>query len=390
VICVGFTLIGRGNWSGGETYLRNMLGVVAKQLAGQVSATLFLTPVQAQRIGTSFDALLSRPAIVDPAVEGAGLGSRALKALLTGSDSRFAALVAEQRIDVMFETAQWFGNGFPVPVLSWIPDFQHRRLPHLFGQVDWWRRELGFRVQTSGRRVVMLSSGDALSDCENFYPASRGKTTTVRFAIDLEPAAPHARAAEIRRAYDLPERFLYLPNQFWAHKNHLLVIKAMGAIAARGNMGNALPVIMTGRTEDPRDPGLFARCMAEVEAQGFGRLVRHLGLVPLSDVFALNAAADALINPSLFEGWSTTVEEAKALGTPMLLSDIPLHREQAANARFFDPSDANDLATLMLDQAASPGRPVPDLAALEDAQQHRRAGYAAALHAALRQAMTLR
>ncbi|TIN29445.1 hypothetical protein [Mesorhizobium sp.] len=45
------------------------------------------------------------------------------------------------------------------------------------------------------------------------------------------------------------------------------------------------------------------------------------------DVVALIGAADYLLKPSHIEGWSTTVEEAKSLGTPMLLSDIPLHRE---------------------------------------------------------------
>ena len=40
MITVGFTLIGRGAWSGGETYLRNMLGVMAAELAGKVTAKI--------------------------------------------------------------------------------------------------------------------------------------------------------------------------------------------------------------------------------------------------------------------------------------------------------------------------------------------------------------
>ncbi len=41
----------------------------------------------------------------------------------------------------------------------------------------------------------------------------------------------------------------------------------------------------------------------------------------------------ALINPSQFEGWSTTVEEAKSLGVKMLLSDLEVHKEQAKRVR---------------------------------------------------------
>ena len=56
----------------------------------------------------------------------------------------------------------------------------------------------------------------------------------------------------------------------------------------------------------------------------------------------------ALINPSLSEGWSTTVEEGKSLGVPMLLSDLRVHREQAGDrAYYFDPEAAGQLASLM-------------------------------------------
>jgi glycosyltransferase involved in cell wall biosynthesis len=56
-------------------------------------------------------------------------------------------------------------------------------------------------------------------------------------------------------------------------------------------------------------------------------------------------ASSALLNPSLFEGWSTTVEEARALGVPLILSDLSVHREQAGNdACFFDRSSAASLA----------------------------------------------
>ena len=52
-----------------------------------------------------------------------------------------------------------------------------------------------------------------------------------------------------------------------------------------------------------------------------------------------------MINPSLFEGWSTSVEEAKSLDKRILLSNIPVHREQApARGIYFDPQDAADLA----------------------------------------------
>ena len=68
-------------------------------------------------------------------------------------------------------------------------------------------------------------------------------------------------------------------------------------------------------------------------------------MIPQEHVTALMLSSTALLNPSRYEGWSTTVEEARSLGTPLLLSDIPVHREQAGEAAsYFDPQSANELA----------------------------------------------
>jgi glycosyltransferase involved in cell wall biosynthesis len=378
VITAGFTLIGRGAWTGGETYLRNMLGVIADELRGRLQAKLFLTPEQHAKVGRVFDGFLAEPAVVDERVRGAGEGRRAMSALVTGCDRAFADLVIAHGVDVMFQSAQWHGEHFPIPLLSWIPDFQHRHLPHLMGRGAWWKRDLGFSIQARSRHRVMLSSQDAERDCVTFYPKAYGKTGVVRFAIDLDPAAVLQRVDQAKAAHGLPDRYLYLPNQFWSHKNHQVVVDALARLARAGDLDRALPVILTGRTDNPADPGLFERLMADVGTAGVASHFRHLGMIPYDDVFALNAGAIRLLNPSRFEGWSTTVEEAKALGTPMLLSDISLHREQAPDAAFFDTDDPDGLARLLLQTADEPyGRAPPET--LRERHATRRGAYAEAL-----------
>ena len=257
MITAGFTLIGRGAWTGGETYLRNMLGVIAAELPGRLRAKLFLTPEQHAKIGASLDRFLAEPVIVDGRVRGAGEGRRAIAALLTGRDAAFADLVTGHGVDVMFQSAQWHGERFPTPLVSWIPDFQHRHLPQLMTRPAWWKRDLGFALQAGSRHRLMLSSHDAERDCVTFYPKAKGKTGVVRFAIDLDPAAVLPRVAAAKAAHGVPDRYIYLPNQFWSHKNHQLVVDALARLAQAGDLSRALPIILTGRTDNPADPGLF-------------------------------------------------------------------------------------------------------------------------------------
>lgn len=54
------------------------------------------------------------------------------------------------------------------------------------------------------------------------------------------------------------------------------------------------------------------------------------GGVAYADVYALMRFSVRVINPSLFEGWSSAVEECKSVGKRLVLSGIPVHREQAA------------------------------------------------------------
>ena len=58
----------------------------------------------------------------------------------------------------------------------------------------------------------------------------------------------------------------------------------------------------------------------------------------------------AIVQPSLFEGWSTVVEDAKALNKLLIVSNIEVHKEQLQNsaAIFFDPDLHIDLAQILI------------------------------------------
>jgi glycosyltransferase involved in cell wall biosynthesis len=342
---VAFTLISAASWmgTGGYNYLVNLAQVLSAHVPDRVQMVLFVGTDTATANVEPFAAIAEVVRVA--AFDDARRNQRLRQALLTGCDHAAASAFREQRIDVLFECAQYYGWRFPFPRIAWITDFQHRHLPELFGFGAYWKRDLGFRAQILSRRHVMLSSEDSRSDCETFFPQSRGRTSVVRSAMlppDLSEADRHPAIASV---YQLPERYFYLPNQFWKHKNHRTVIEALRILRQEGY--NTV-VAASGRAEDYRHPGHFAALQSLVHEFGLTYNFRFLGVLPRQHVFALMRRCTALINPSLSEGWSTTVEEAKSLGVPMLLSDLRVHREQAGDgADYFDPQAAGQLASLM-------------------------------------------
>ena len=71
-------------------------------------------------------------------------------------------------------------------------------------------------------------------------------------------------------------------------------------------------VISTGNTHNYRNLNYFYELKKYILDKELEDMYRILGLVSFTDVQILAEISLAYINPSLFEGWSTTVEEAKS------------------------------------------------------------------------------
>jgi len=233
-----------------------------------------------------------------------------------------------------------------IPSIGWIPDFQHLHLPEFFDKSECEARDHQFMDIISRCKSVILSSQDALNDLNRFYTNKNTSTHILRFVstphdtIDTLP-----NQAELYARYNIDRPWFYLPNQFWAHKNHIAVIDALRLLKEQGD---DFLVIATGSTNDSRNEGYYASLMQKVNDYGLNESFRSLGVIPYSDVVALMKYSIAVINPSLFEGWSTSVEESKSLGKMVVLSDIPVHREQKPNrGYYFNPHNPNELANNM-------------------------------------------
>lgn len=88
-----------------------------------------------------------------------------------------------------------------------------------------------------------------------------------------------------------------------------------------------------------------------LEQEGGVEGVEFTGYVEDDTLYKLIRDARALIQPSLYEGFGLPPLEAMYLGTPVVLSDIDVFKEIYGDApvRFFKVSNAEDLASKMLD-----------------------------------------
>lgn len=241
----------------------------------------------------------------------------------------------------------------PFRRIPWIPDFQHKHLPEPFTPEEIRERDKSHALCGRLGDAILCSSQASWDDFERFHPRRAGKAHVQRFPSLYAFAPPPEAMGDAVRRYHLPEKFALVANQFWAHKNHAVVIDAVAQLAARGLK---VPVAMTGLPADYRDPenANVSAVLQEIATKGVAGQVVPLGLVPKADLTNLMRAAAVVIQPSRFEGWSTSVQDAKALGRPVICSDLAVHREQAPDALgHFGCDDAKGLAAIL--ERAWPG-----------------------------------
>src|SRR6476620_5300972 len=236
-------------------------------------------------------------------------------------------------------------EGSRIPALAWIPDFQHRRLPEFFSVEECDHRDVSFsRLAERAARVILISES-VKKDFAFYHPRFADKARVLQ-PISAIPSAIYDEDPGLLCAqYNLPPKFFYLPNQFWKHKNHLTVFRAVKILKDRGIR---VFVVCSGHLDDYRHPAFFSELLQEISLLNIREQVALLGVVPREHVFQLMRQSISLLNPSLFEGYGMSVDEARSFGKEILVSDIAAHREQnPPRTTFFNKLDCEGLAREM-------------------------------------------
>ena len=359
-LTIAFHLMDVSSWSAGAVHLSNLC--CAARRAGGVQPTLCILAPSADSDARHYAQSVGLDRIIDCnlplpwSAQGAATG---LLKRLFGYDALMEGLVRRHAIDVVFgpELAHQYRLR-SAAAIAWMRDFQHMHFPEMFSAEELASRDRVFlRCAQTATRIVVMS--DAVrKDLESFAPQCRDKVTVLRPVSCVPESVYDHEPKSVLALYNLPSEFIYLPSQFWVHKNHDLVFQAIRALQDRGTR---VSLLCTGSASDYRHPGHFARLTRKISEMGIRDQVIYLGLIPHEHVLQLMRQSICVLNPSLFEGWGYTVDEARSVGKQVLLSDIPAHREQhPPKATFFDPTDCEDL-THKLAQIWREGKPGPDV-----------------------------
>ena len=330
------------NWLGGLNYFLNLINSAAKNSDSGVEIVLF-SGAGIDNFGFPLD--LKR---VEHKILKRGSIFRLIRKIIekvSNKDVLLNMLLRRHGIDMLSHSYASPQN-FKIPAVPWIPDFQHKRLPQMFEESEVKRRDILFSKVINYPGNLILSSHSAAADCDKFFPERQCKIHVLRFVSGPPIEWVPLPIDDLMKKYALPDFWFHLPNQYWKHKNHAIVAAALGNLKINGIVA---PVVSTGNTTYKGDSKVFDDFVNEINKYGIDRedfIV--LGAIPYDNMLSIMYYSLAIINPSKFEGWSTSVEEGKSMGKNIILSNIDVHLEQCPeHAFYFEPDDFLSLATHM-------------------------------------------
>ena len=265
--------------------------------------------------------------------------------ILLGQNFLFLNFLKKNNIDLLSHN---FSLGYfsKIPSFPWFPDFQEIHLPENFSLKDKILRRLNVYIASLHATKIILSSKSAQKDLKKINSKAYKKSIVLKHEDILSTKIICISKNKTKKKFNIKKDYFIICDQFWKHKNHIVILKALKYL--KNNNKNFL-VISTGLMHDRRHPNYIMDLKKYISENKLEENFKTLGIVDEVDLMSLIKHSICLLKPSKSEGLSNSVEQAKNLGTKVIMSNISVHKEQKEkNCLLFQPDNHVKLSKLMM------------------------------------------
>lgn len=226
------------------------------------------------------------------------------------------------------------------PFIYTIWDIGHRVMP-AFPETTkpmyrWNGHEEQCRRMLAKATFILTGNETGKKEILDNYSVMENKIRIVPFPITF-----FCYGEEEKPKFELPKDYFFYPAQFWPHKNHICIIKAVHYL--KENKGIEAHVFLTG--SDKGNKGYIQEMARKL---GVDDLIHFTGFVSYEEMKYLYTHATGTIFASLMGPNNIPPIEAVYLGCPLIISDIPGHKEQMGEGvLYFDGYKPEELANRM-------------------------------------------
>lgn len=257
-----------------------------------------------------------------------------------------AKTMVDEKCDIWFCPSQDFWSFvLDVPIISTIHDLMHRyekRFPEVYINGEYEYRELLYSNMCKYSKKIIVDSQCGKDQVIESYNIKENNIEILPF-IPPKYIFNEELNIDVRKKFNIQGKYIFYPAQFWEHKNHLNLLKAIDIVK------KDIPDIMLVLCGSTKYSG-YEKCLNVIKNLKLENNVNILGYVPEKYIVSLYKMAEMMIMPTFFGPTNIPPLEAMALKCPMAVSKIYGMPEQLGKASlYFDPNSPEDIAKCILE-----------------------------------------
>ena len=181
---------------------------------------------------------------------------------------------------------------------------------------------------------ILVPSQATKQDLMDLYNVAQDRIVVTPLSADtnLFHSYTQEEARPVLQKYRLGTNFFLVVGRLEKKKNIINLIRAFELFKSRRGVGDPFELVFVG------EPGYgYDEMKRYFELSPYKEQMRQLGFLPDEEVAPLMSQATAYLFPSWYEGFGIPNLEAMAVGTVLITSDIPAHREIVGDAGLLVP-----------------------------------------------------
>ena len=200
-------------------------------------------------------------------------------------------------------------------------------------------RNLHYKRVVKNASLVFVDSEVGKKQLLESYPCKK-KLNIIKLPYIAPPYVFIKNNFKINRK--LPETYLFYPAQFWEHKNHKNLIKALALL--KKNHNKKVNLVLVGAKKN-----FYSSVLELINHYNLENQIHCFDYVKNEELIYLYKNAFALIMPSTLGPTNIPPLEAIALSCPVIVSDVYAAKEQLGDsALYFNPRDIEDIGSKIL------------------------------------------
>lgn len=221
--------------------------------------------------------------------------------------------------------------------LSTIHDLMHRYESHFeeYQNGEYDRREKHYSMMSKYANGILVDSKIGEEHVIESYGTDEKKVFVLPFVPPLYLL--EAKDIDVKTKYNLPNKYIFYPAQFWEHKNHINLLEAIKILKDRNLDVN---LVLVGSKKNN-----YNKVLNKINELMLTDNVFILGYVSNDDMASLYKSTVATTFVSLIGPTNIPPMEALTLGSPLICSNAYAMPEQVGDAALFvDPKSPQDIA----------------------------------------------